>query len=127
VVIGRLDLSLSMGIEDVDHPEVQAVTQDIAKQVRKAGKHVSVGGFVNPSSANALKNSAIDRLSTIHTMFDLDQVQDAATTIWKAIEFEIAYYQALIERNPARTAFYQGRINTSQAKLDKAANKQIGH
>lgn len=127
VVIGRLDLSLSMGIEDVDHPDVEAVTQDIAKQVRKAGKHVSVGGFVNPSSAHELQNSAIDRLSTIHTMFDLNQVQDAAATIWKAIEFEIAYYQALIERNAARAAFYQERIDTSQAKLDKATDNRLTH
>lgn len=121
VVIGRLDLSLSMHMDDVDHPKVVHITQDLASRVHRAGKHVSVGGFVNPSSAGALRNIEIDRLSTIHTMFDLNQVSDVTTSIWKGIEFEIAYYQSLIQVNPEREKFYQSRIATSQAKLDKAA------
>ncbi len=120
IVIGRLDLSLSMHIEDVDHPKITAVTQDIVNKVRQAGKHVSVGGFVNPSSADSLRNINIDRISTVHTLFDLNQVKNIAATIWKAIEFEINYYNSLIPINPERKAFYQSRIEISQAKLDKA-------
>lgn len=121
VVIGRLDLSLSMHISDVDHPDVVQVTQDLARRVHRAGKHVSVGGFVNPSSAGSLKDIDIDRLSTIHTMFDLNKVTDVTTSIWKGIEFEIAYYQSLLQVDPERQDFYLSRIATSQAKLDKAA------
>jgi len=120
VVIGRLDLSLSMQIDSVDHPEVVEVTKDLASRVRHAGKHVSVGGFVNPSSANSLKTIDIDRLSTVHAMFDLNKVKDVTTSIGKGLEFEIAYYQALSQINPARQKFYQSRIKTSQTKLDKA-------
>lgn len=121
IVIGRLDLSLSMHVSDCDHPEVAAVVQDLARRMRCAGKHVSIGGFVNPSSADSLKKIEADRLSTIHTMFDLNQVKDVTVSIWKAIEFEIAYYKSLIQMNPARKDFYQSRIMISQSKLDKAA------
>ncbi|MBZ8179880.1 aldolase/citrate lyase family protein [Oscillatoria salina] len=121
VVIGRLDLSLSMQMNNVDNPEVVQITQDLANQVRRLGKHVSVGGFVNPNSAVSLQKFNIDRLSTIHTMFDLNRVTDVTASIWKGIEFEIAYYQSLIEINPNRQEFYQSRIATSQAKLDKAS------
>lgn len=121
VVIGRLDLSLSMHINDVDHPQVVQVTEDLASRVRRAGKHVSVGGFVNPDSAGALQNIDIDRLSTVHTMFDLDKVTDVTASVWKGLEFEIAYYQALLQSNPDRKLFYQSRIAISQAKLDKTS------
>jgi hypothetical protein len=120
VVIGRLDLSLSMHIPDVDHPEVAGVTRDLAARVRAAGKHCSIGGFVNPASAGTFSDYAVDRVSTIHTMFDFGRMPDPRTAIWQAIEFEIAYYDALIEHNPARAAFYKGRIETSLKKLDKA-------
>ncbi len=120
-VIGRLDLSLSMKMTDVDHPHVKQVTRDLAHRVRQTGKHVSVGGFVNPKSAKDLRQSGADRINTIHTLFDLNKVQDAATSIWKGIEFEMAYYQSLIPLNPGRRAFYQQRIETGQAKLNKAA------
>ncbi|MEC4983921.1 MAG: aldolase/citrate lyase family protein [Oscillatoria sp. PMC 1068.18] len=122
VVIGRLDLSLSMQINNVDNPEVVQITQNLANQVRRLGKHVSVGGFVNPSSAVSLQEFNIDRLSTIHTMFDLNRVTDVTASVWKGIEFEIAFYQSLIEINPSRKEFYQSRIATSQAKLDKASS-----
>lgn len=125
VVIGRLDLSLSMQISDVDNPEVVRVTQDTAHRVRQAGKHVSIGGFVNPGSAGSLQDGEVDRLSTIHTMFDLAKVKDPGASIWKAIEFEIAYYRSLLTIHPERNAFYQERIEVSQAKLDKAAELMI--
>lgn len=122
VVIGRLDLSLSMKMSDVDHPHVTEVTQDLARRVRQAGKHVSVGGFVNPDSASRLREDGADRMNTIHTLFDFNKVTDPSVSIWKAIEFEIAYYQSLITLNPAREAFYRQRIEVSQSKLDKAAS-----
>jgi 4-hydroxy-2-oxoheptanedioate aldolase len=122
VVIGRLDLSLSMGIDDVDHPAVLAVTQTIVNKVRAAGKAVSIGGFVNPASAASIcQTFNINYLNTIHTLFDPSKTDDIATAIWLGIEFEIAFYQYLKTRNPARSDFYQSRMDTSQAKLDKAA------
>ncbi len=120
VVIGRLDLSLSMHIKDVDHPEVSHVTKDLATRLREAGKNVSVGGFVNPSSVASLHETGVNQVNTIHTLFDLNKIGDAAAAMWKAIEFEIAYYRSLIKINPERTAFYQERIDVSQGKLDKA-------
>lgn len=121
VVIGRLDLSLSMGIKDVDHPDVSKVTQDIVNKVRAAGKAVSIGGFVNPASAGTLKKQfAATDINTIHLMFDLANTEDIDAAIWKGIEFEIAYYEYLKTRNPQRSEFYQGRIKISQAKHEKA-------
>jgi len=123
VVIGRLDLSLSMHIDDVDHPKVAKVTQDIVKRVRAKGKDISIGGFVNPASAESIKNNfKANRLNTIHTLFDLDNITDVASAVWKGIEFEICYYDYLKTRYPERSSFYQERIETSQTKLDKAAN-----
>lgn len=121
VVIGRLDLSLSMHIKDVDHTDVAKVTQDIVNKVRAKGKSISIGGFVNPCSAAVIKNTFnANRLNTIHTLFDLDKTQDIAAAVWKAIEFEMAFYEYLQEINPNRHDFYQTRIETSQSKLDKA-------
>jgi DNA-binding transcriptional regulator PaaX len=48
--------------------------------------------------------------------------KDVTTSIWKGIEFEIAYYKSLMEITPERRDFYQSRITTSQAKLDKAGD-----
>jgi hypothetical protein len=122
VVIGRLDLSLSMGINGVDDPKVLEVTQNIVNKVRAAGKPVSIGGFVNPATAATIRDTFdVNYLNTIHTLFDLSKINDVATAIWRGIEFEIAFYEYLKMRNPARTDFYQSRIETSQAKLDKAA------
>jgi len=119
VVIGRLDLSLSMHLDDVDHADVYKVTQELVNKVRAKGKPISIGGFVNPSSAKRIKNTFnANRLNTIHTLFDLDKTNDIATAIWKAIEFEIAFYQYLQTINPQRHDFYQTRIKTSQAKLN---------
>lgn len=123
VVIGRLDLSLSMGINGVDDPKVLDVTQNIVNKVRAAGKPVSIGGFVNPATAATIRDTFdVNYLNTIHTLFDLSKIDDVATAIWRGIEFEIAFYEHLKTRNPARTEFYQSRIETSQAKLDKAAD-----
>ncbi|MCI5126952.1 MAG: hypothetical protein D3907_00295 [Candidatus Electrothrix sp. AUS3] len=123
VVIGRLDLSLSMGIDDVDDPRVLEVTQNMIDTVRAAGKTVSIGGFVNPASAESIRESFnANYLNTIHTLFDLSQIDNVTDAVWKGIEFEIAFYEYLKMRNPARSDFYQNRIETSQAKLDKAAD-----
>ncbi len=123
VVIGRLDLSLSMGIDDVDHPKVLEVTQNIVNKVSAAGKPVSIGGFVNPATAGSIRDTFnVNYLNTIHTLFDLSKIDDVATAIWRGIEFEIDFYEYLKTRNPDRNEFYQSRIETSQAKLDKAAD-----
>lgn len=127
VVIGRLDLSLSMKSNDVDHPDVSKVTNDLATRVRHAGKNVSVGGFVNPSSVAALLETGVNQVNTIHNLFDLEKIGDAAVALWKAIEFEIAYYESLISVNPSRADFYQQRIEVSQSKLDKAAKLMPSH
>nr|VFK45091.1 MAG: HpcH/HpaI aldolase/citrate lyase family protein [Candidatus Kentron sp. TC] len=120
VIIGRLDLSQSMHIEDVDHPEVTTVTRDLANRLRQAGKHVSLGGFVNPRSADALRDLAVDRVNTLHTMFDLHRVEDISASVRKAIEFEIAYYDSLLRINPKRQAFYRSRMEISRKKLERA-------
>ncbi len=123
VVIGRLDLSLSMGIDDVDDPEVLKVTQNMVNKVRAAGKSVSIGGFVNPATAKSICDTFdVNYLNTIHTLFDLSKIDNVTDAVWKGIEFEIAFYEYLKMRNPARSDFYQNRIETSQAKLDKAAD-----
>lgn len=121
VVIGRLDLSLSMHVDDVDHPEVTAVTRDLADRVRRAGKHVSIGGFVNPGSAGGLREMNVDRINTLNVLFDLNRVEDAYASVRKAIEFEIGYYDSLTRINPAREAFYRSRVEISRKKLEKAA------
>nr|VFK61956.1 MAG: HpcH/HpaI aldolase/citrate lyase family protein [Candidatus Kentron sp. UNK]VFK70073.1 MAG: HpcH/HpaI aldolase/citrate lyase family protein [Candidatus Kentron sp. UNK] len=120
VIIGRLDLSQSMHIEDVDHPEVTTITRDLANRLRRAGKHVSIGGFVNPSSADALRDVDADRVNTLHALFDLNRIGDASAAVRKAIEFEIAYYDSLLPINPTREAFYRSRMEISRKKLEKA-------
>ncbi|OAD20313.1 hypothetical protein THIOM_003994 [Candidatus Thiomargarita nelsonii] len=52
----------------------------------------------------------------------MDNITDVASAVWKGIEFEISYYDYLKARYPERRSFYQERIETSQTKLDKAAN-----
>jgi 2-keto-3-deoxy-L-rhamnonate aldolase RhmA len=57
VVIGRWDLANSMGTQDVDDKHVGAVTAEIVDRVRAKGKSVSIGGFVNPSTAASIQQT----------------------------------------------------------------------
>lgn len=117
VVIGRLDLSLSMNHTEIDHPEVTAVTKEIASRVKSVGKHVSVGGFVNPKSVDTLATFDIDRVNTIHCMVDTVKNVSIGDSVRKAIEFEAAFYNKLKSMYPKRNAFYENRIQICKKKL----------
>jgi len=118
VVIGRLDLATSMGKQDVDNKEVAEITQTIVTKVQAKGKNISVGGFVNPKSAKSIQTAfQIDRLNTIHLMFDLNRVTDVSQSIELAIRFEIELYEQMKKIHPQRTPFYDNRIQISQKKL----------
>lgn len=118
VVIGRLDLATSMGFDNIDNPAVSEMTQEIVNKTHKKGKDVSVGGFVNPKSAKKIQDTFhINRMNTIHLMFDLDRVSNISESIEQGIRFEIDLYKNLKSINPRRAHFYEERIHISQKKL----------
>jgi hypothetical protein len=124
VIIGRLDLSNSFGIDKVQDPFVQMVTRRMTKTIQNANKKVSIGGFVNPTSALPIKlDLKADFFNTIHLVFDLKKVNDPYTTIHKAIEFEVELYRFWKELNPRRSLFYDSRIKLSEAKLKSVLQK----
>jgi len=119
VVIGRLDLSMSVGETNVDHPKIFELTKTIVDRVRAEGKDVSIGGFVNPTSAQKIQSTLnANRINTLHTMIDTEQASDISKSVELAIQFEIAFYEALKKENPERSPFYNQRIAISQKKLD---------
>ncbi|RNC79728.1 MAG: hypothetical protein ED557_14520 [Balneola sp.] len=122
VVIGRLDLSQSLGFNTIDVPEVHKITHDFIKAVHSKGKKVSVGGFVNPISCGLIKDDLkADFFNTIHLVFDLQKVQDTYLTTQKAIEFEIELYRYWKAINSARSSFYDQRVDLSLKKLNPTA------
>jgi len=118
IVIGRLDLSASFAKQNVDDDEVADTIKHITDQIQKKGIKVSLGGFVNPQSALIIqKQFNVDRINTIHALFDLKKAPDITESIRYALEFEIKLYKAFKQIKPKRAAFYDTRIDITQKKL----------
>lgn len=123
VVIGRLDLSRSMGRPDVDDEAVFEITQKIAAKLHPKKIPVSIGGFVNPQSAAVIKeNFKVDWINTIHTVFDLKRAPDISQAIVQAVKFEIELYEAFKTICPSRAPFYEDRIEMSRKKIERSTN-----
>ncbi|KPA16890.1 HpcH/HpaI aldolase/citrate lyase domain protein [Candidatus Magnetomorum sp. HK-1] len=118
VVIGRLDLSLSAGETNVDHPKVTDLTNQIIDKVQEHGKNVSIGGFVNPKSAKIIQSTMnANRINTLHALIDINKTPDISKSVELAIQFEIAFYEAMKKITPQRITFYDHRIAISKKKL----------
>lgn len=118
LVLGRLDLSSSMGIQNVDAPEVQEICKKIIDAVHKKGKSISVGGFVNPRTALSIKNDLqADSLNTINFLMNIDECQDLSEGVTLMLKAEIAYYESLKKLYPQRSNFYQSRVDITNKKL----------
>jgi 4-hydroxy-2-oxoheptanedioate aldolase len=118
VVIGRWDLANSMGTQDVDDKHVGALTAEIVDRVRAKGKSVSIGGFVNPSTAGSIQQTyRADRMNTVHALFDISQSPNISTSVRMALNFELNFYEALKRLFPHRSEFYDQRIGLTLAKL----------
>lgn len=118
VVIGRLDLSLSMGKQNVDDVEVSEVIQKIIDKLNQKNIHILVGGFVNPQSAALIKeNYKVSRINTIHAVFDLSKISNISHSIIQALNFEIELYETFKLMFPKRNLFYENRIKINRDKL----------
>jgi hypothetical protein len=115
IVIGRSDLSSSMGIarEDIDGPEVLDIALEIARKAKSAGLSVTVGGGVSVHSLsflNAFPDGHLDRFETRKVIFERPGVsRDPESALRKAIEFELLwlknkknYYGAIYHEDDAR-------------------------
>jgi hypothetical protein len=118
VVLGRLDLANSMGKQNVDDPQVKEISKSIIQSITSKGIPVSVGGFVNPSSAPIIKAELKPTMiNTINMLLDLSKSKDISKAVELALQLERAFYESLIPLNRSREGFYQTRIDITAKKL----------
>ena len=124
VTVGRSDLSGSMGIEDVDHPEVTRVTAQIIAKMKKAGKLTSVGGKLTPESIlNVKENINPDKANTRHVGISMNYQGSLKEACAMALGYEIKLYEAMITAAPHKELAYKKRIDETKRRMIKGFAK----
>lgn len=122
IVIGRVDLSGSMGLtrEHINSQEVLDIALAIAQKAKSAGLSVVVGGGVSVHSIpffQAFPAGHIDRFETRKVVFQCpDALDNKEEAFLKAVEFEILwlknkknYYGAIHREDDARLEMMENR------------------
>ena len=123
VVIGRVDLSVSMGLERsaVDSEEVTAAFAPVLAQAKARGLETAIGGGVSARSLSvfrSLPQGCLDRYETRKAVFSCPGALDgqAEKGILKAVEFELLwlenkrnFYRLISEEDERRIALLQAR------------------
>ncbi len=122
VVIGRVDLSASYGLDrsKIENEDIFNVCKDILTKVKKRGLLAGMGGAISADTIPNLKKmeGVIVRVETRKIIFDITEGTDKMCAgLSKAIEFEYLYiydlkqrYQAMASENSARIAMLEQRL-----------------
>ncbi len=122
VVIGRVDLSASYGMDrsKIENEDIFNVCKDILTKVKKRGLMAGMGGAISADTIPNLEKleGIIDRVETRKIIFDLTEGTDKILTgLCKAIEFEYLYiydlkqrYAAMADENKDRIAMLEQRL-----------------
>jgi 4-hydroxy-2-oxoheptanedioate aldolase len=130
VVIGRVDLSGSMGLtrEAINGPEVLDIALQMAAKAKSAGLSVVVGGGVSVHSLPFFKTfpeGHIDRFETRKVVFSCPgALNNPEQAFLKAVEFELLwlknkknYYGAIHREDDARLEMMEERYRKSIDEL----------
>ncbi len=137
VVIGRVDLSGSMGLtrEQINSDEILDLSLQVAKQAKAAGKQVVVGGGVSVHSRpffQAFPEGHLDRFETRKVIFSCPgALSNPEEAYLKAVEFELlwlknkkAYYGAIHREDDERLTMMEKRYKES---IDTIKRKKDAH
>lgn len=132
VVIGRVDLTGSMGMtrEDINKPEILDIAMKVAAKAKAKGLKVVVGGAVSVHSIpffKAFPKGHLDRFETRKVVFQCPgAIENSEAAFLKAVEFEIlwlknkkAYYGAIHREDDARLVMMEERYKKSIEALGK--------
>ena len=130
VVIGRVDLSGSMGLtrEDINSDQVLDIALKIAEKAKSAGLKVVVGGGVSVHSLpffKAFPEGHLDRFETRKVVFRCPEaINNPEEAFLKAVEFELMwlknkknYYGAIHREDDSRLEMMEERYRSSINKL----------
>ena len=124
VTVGRSDLSGSMEIEDVDHPEVTRVTAAIISRMKSIGKLTSVGGKLTPESImNVKENIKPDKANTRHIGISMNYSGSLKEACAMALGYETKLYEAMITAAPHKEMIYKRRIDETKRRMIKGFAK----
>lgn len=117
VLVGRSDLSASMGIErsQIDGEEIFSATQKFATKAREHGLVVGFGGNIGISSIPFIINMSkfVDRFETRKVVFNIfDDEKQLIKGISKALEFEALYLKNKFE-------FYNRMANEDTQRIER--------
>jgi 4-hydroxy-2-oxoheptanedioate aldolase len=132
VVIGRVDLSGSMGLtrDSVNSDELLNLSLEVARLAKQAGKQVVVGGGVSVHSKpffQAFPAGHIDRFETRKVIFGCPgALSNPEEAFLKAVEFELlwlknkkAYYGAIHREDDVRMEMMEKRYQESIDTINK--------
>ncbi len=114
VVVGRKDLSLSMG-KDSDSKQVLEVAKDIVIRANRYGKETSIGGGISTKAVEVIKEIESDFINTRHIIIKREAVNKRL--IERIIEFEMSFYKYLLAVNPFKEFFYLDYIKSLGERL----------
>lgn len=122
IVIGRKDLALSLGSDDVDDPRVAACCREIFRRTRatKPGARCSMGGMISPAALPLLEEFAgmVDSVETRKVIYDLPAEGGAGAGRALLAAAKLGYaFEALWYRN--KHAYYQGVADADAGYLKR--------
>jgi 4-hydroxy-2-oxoheptanedioate aldolase len=134
VVIGRVDLTGSMGLtrEDINSEQVKNLALEAAAKAKAAGKVVVVGGGVSVHSLpffRSFPTGHLDRYETRKVVFQCPgALQNTETAFLRAVEFELMwlknkknYYTQISREDDVRLVMMEERYKKQIALLESKA------
>lgn len=131
IVIGRVDLTGSMGLtrEDINSDQVKKLALDAAAKAKAAGKVVVVGGGVSVHSLPFFRSfpmGHLDRYETRKVVFQCPGALDNPEAAFlRAVEFELMwlknkknYYTQISREDDVRLEMMEKRYNSQIALLE---------
>lgn len=127
IVMGRVDLTGSMGMhrDDINSPQVLAITREIFEKAKKKSLECTVGGGVSahslPFFKDLAKDGLIDRYETRKVIFQCPDALDenAEKGILKAVGFELLwlknkrdYYALIANEDEHRIGMLESRYKS---------------
>lgn len=121
ISIGRVDLSASMNLsrDEMNGPQVFAVTSDLAKRAKEKGLRVGFGGGISVDAVPFIiaMSPMVDKFETRKIVFEIsDDEERLKRGIIRAMEFEQLYLQNKCE-------FYDRMANEDRDRLRMMAQR----
>ena len=119
VVLGRSDLKNSINADDVNAPEILALTRELFTKLKQQSIRCLVGGGITGQTVPFLEelNGLVDGFETLKVVFgDYSKARhDLAAGIQLALEYELRWYRL-------KQQYYQERYQEDAKKIDRLSS-----